>query len=164
MQSKVKILSSDNAGTLHDKLMNVGQELVLETIQKINQSAETKPQINNKELKPAPKLFKENCKIKWDKNAKQIVNQIRGLNPYPGAWTFLINNGIKIEIKILKVKFERQSHSYKIGNVISDKSSIKICILEGFINLIEFKFPGKKQMNVKSFLNGFSFDINAKMI
>ena len=164
MQSKVKILPSDNAGTLHDKLMTVGQELVLETIQKINQSAETKPQINNKELKPAPKLFKENCKIKWDKNAKQIMNQIRGLNPYPGAWTFLINNGIKIEIKILKVKFERQSHSYKIGNIISDKSSIKICILEGFINLIEFKFPGKKQMDVKSFLNGFSFDINAKMI
>jgi methionyl-tRNA formyltransferase len=92
------------------------------------------------------------------------MNQIRGLNPYPGAWTFLINNGIKIEIKILKVKFERQSHSYKIGNIISDKSSIKICILEGFINLIEFKFPGKKQMDVKSFLNGFSFDINAKMI
>ena len=68
------------------------------------------------------------------------------------------------EIKILKVKFERQSHSYKIGNIISDKSSIKICILEGFINLIEFKFPGKKQMDVKSFLNGFSFDIDAKMI
>ena len=164
MQSKVKILPSDNAGTLHDKLMIVGQELVLETIQKINQSAETKPQRNDKELKPAPKLFKENCKIKWDTNAKQIMNQIRGLNPYPGAWTFLINNGIKIEIKILKVKFERQSHSYKIGNIISDKSSIKICILEGFINLIEFKFPGKKQMDVKSFLNGFSFDIDAKMI
>ena len=164
MQSKVKILPSDNAGTLHDKLMTVGQEIVLETIQKINQSAETKAQINDKELKSAPKLFKENCKIKWDNNAKQIMNQIRGLNPYPGAWTFLINNGTKIEIKILKVKLERQSHSHKIGNIITDKSSIKICILEGFINLIEFKFPGKKQMDVKSFLNGFSFDINAKMI
>ena len=86
--------------------MTVGQELVLETIQKINQSAETKPQINNKELKPAPKLFKDNCKIKWDKNAKQIMNQIRGLNPYPGAWTLLINNGIKIEIKILRLNLK----------------------------------------------------------
>ena len=60
--------------------MTVGQEIVLETIQKINQSAETKAQINDKELKSAPKLFKENCKIKWDNNAKQIMNQIRGLN------------------------------------------------------------------------------------
>ena len=164
MQSKVKILPTDNAGTLQDKLMYVGQELVLKTIQKINKSSKTKPQRNDEELKHAPKLFKENCKIKWDKSAKQIMNQIRGLNPYPGAWTFLINNGIKIEIKILKVKFERRSHSHSIGNIITDKSSIKICIVEGFINLIEFKFPGKKQMDVKSFLNGFSFDINAKMI
>ena len=70
MQSKVKILPTDNAGTLQDKLMTVGQELVLKTIQKINKSSKTKPQRNDEELKHAPKLFKENCKIKWDKSAK----------------------------------------------------------------------------------------------
>jgi len=164
MQSKIKILPHDNAGTLHDKLMGIGKELVLKTIIKINQSFVTIPQTNNINLKIAPKLCKDNCKIDWNKNAEQIVNQIRGLNPYPGAWTILLNGENKIEIKVLKVKFEKQAHSYQIGNIISNKSSIKICIPEGYINLIEFKFPGKKQMDVKSFLNGYNFDINAKII
>ncbi len=164
MQSKTKISIDDTAETLHDKLMSSGLKLVIKTILKINKSNHRIVQNENNELKTAPKLNKENCKIDWRKNPNQIIDIVRGLNPYPGAWTIVKNGDNKINIKIFKVKFEKKDQSNALGTIFSNKSSIKISVSGGFIHLIEFKFPGKKQMDVKSFLNGFTFDKNSKII
>ena len=162
MQSKVSILDYDTAGSLHDKLMVKGQELILKTIKQIEfGSATTSIQIDEKELKTAHKLHKNNCKIDWSKSGLDIQNLVRGLNPYPGAWALLKNGSDKLNVKIYEVKYENNPHSNNIGTVIINKTSILICVENGYIHLTNFKFPGKKQMDVKAFLNGFKFDTNA---
>ena len=98
------------------------------------------------------------------KSGVDIQNLVRGLNPYPGAWALLKNGSDKLNIKIYKVEYENNPHSNNIGTVITNKTSIVICVENGYIHLTNFKFPGKKQMGVKAFLNGFKFDTNAKMI
>jgi len=164
MQLKTKILIDDTAGTLHNKLMSSGLKLVIKTILKINENNIRIVQNENNKLNKAPKLNKENCKIDWRKNPKQIIDFIRGLNPLPGAWTVIKNGDDQINIKIFKVKFEKIHQTNAVGTIFSNKSSIKISVSGGFIHLIEFKFPGKKQMDVKSFLNGYTFDKNSKII
>tara|TARA_B100001059_G_scaffold236489_1_gene287272 strand:+ start:1640 stop:2560 length:921 start_codon:yes stop_codon:yes gene_type:complete len=164
MQLKTKILIDDTAGTLHNKLMSSGLKLVIKTILKINENNIRIVQNENNKLNKAPKLNKENCKIDWRKNPKQIIDFIRGLNPLPGAWTVIKNGDDQINIKIFKVKFEKTHQTNAVGTIFSNKSSIKISVSGGFIHLIEFKFPGKKQMDVKSFLNGYTFDKNSKII
>ena len=165
LQSKVSISRDDTADSLHNKLMQLGQKLVIETIECIlNEMISVKVQIENESLKSAPKLFKSNCKIDWSKTAEQIRNHIRGLNPYPGAWALLQNGTDLYSIKIYSILFNEISHSQEIGSVIADKSSIKVSIKNGYIQLVSFKFPGKKQMDAKDFLNGFSFDFEAKML
>ena len=165
LQSKVSISRDDTADSLHNKLMQLGQKLVIETIECIlNEMICVKVQIENESLKSAPKLFKSNCKIDWSKTAEEIRNHIRGLNPYPGAWALLQNGTDVYNIKIYSILFNEISHSQEIGSVIADKSSIKVFIKNGYIHLLSFKFPGKKQMDAKDFLNGFSFDSEAKML
>ena len=165
LQSKVSISRDDTADSLHNKLMQLGQKLVIETIECIlNEMICVKVQIENESLKSAPKLFKSNCKIDWSKTAEEIRNHIRGLNPYPGAWALLQNGTDVYNIKIYSILFNEISHSQEIGSVIADKSSIKVFIKNGYIHLLSFKFPGKKQMDAKDFLNGFSFDFEAKML
>jgi methionyl-tRNA formyltransferase len=164
-QKNIPISNEDTAGTLHDKLMNEGKILTLKTVEAIsNNSIKTIQQPQSIELKTAHKLNKENCKIDWQKSGEDIRNLVRGLNPYPAAWAELKNGTETFNVKIYKVQFEKSNHKNPIGTLIVKKSSIKVCINNGYINVIDFKFPGKKQMNVKSFLNGFSFQKNSKMI
>lgn len=165
MQSKLSILEDDTAGSLQDKLMKKGQELILKTINRIQcGSVATSIQTNEKELKTAHKLHKNNCKIDWSKNGLDIQNLVRGLNPYPGAWALLKNGSVELKIKIYGIRYEHNPHSNNIGSVITNKVSIVVCVKNGYIYLTDFKFPGKKQMDVKAFLNGFKFEKNAKMI
>jgi methionyl-tRNA formyltransferase len=164
-QKSIPISNEDTAGTLHDKLMNEGKILTLKTVEAIcNNSIKTIQQPQSIELKTAHKLNKENCKIDWQKSGEDIRNLVRGLNPYPAAWAELKNGTETFNFKIYKVQFEESNHKNPIGTLIVKKSSINVCINNGYINVIDFKFPGKKQMNVKSFLNGFSFQNNSKMI
>ena len=164
-QKSIPISNEDTAGTLHDKLMNEGKILTLKTVEAIsNNSIKTIQQPQSIELKTAHKLNKENCKIDWQKSGEDIRNLVRGLNPYPAAWAELKNGTETFNVKIYKVQFEKSNHKNPIGTLIIKKSSINVCINNGYINVIDFKFPGKKQMNVKSFLNGFSFQNNSKMI
>lgn len=164
-QKSVPISDEDTAGTLHDKLMNEGKLLTLKTAEAIcDNTKKTTQQPKSIELKTAHKLNKENCKIDWQKNGEDIRNLVRGLNPYPGAWAELKNGTKNFNVKIYKVQFEKSNHKKPIGTLIVEKSSIYVCINDGYINVIDFKFPGKKQMDVKSFLNGFSFESDAKMI
>jgi len=164
LQHSIAISNDDTAGTLHDKLMIEGRLLTLKTIEKICNNTVKIVEQPEFELKTAHKLHKENCKINWHNSGEQIRNHVRGLNPYPGAWATLKDGDDIYNIKIYEVQFEEATHRNFTGSLIAEKSSIKIAVSDGYIVLNQFQFPGKKKMDVKSFLNGFSFQSNSKMI
>ena len=164
LQSQIMINPSENAGSLHDKLMKLGTKLVIKTIEQIEFcSVKTHAQSTEK-TKTAHKLNKDNCKINWNSSVESIYNKVRGLNPYPAAWGLLSNGNKQFNIKIYKVQKHLVKHNFQIGKLIITKKSIKIAVTEGYIELINFKFPGKRQMDTPSFLNGFTFHENAKML
>ena len=163
-QKEIEILPDENAGDLHDKLMLLGSELVVETVQLIQNGKVTTSKQPEKDLKPAPKIFKETCKIDWTDTIDNIYNKIRGLSPYPGAWTYIQNNNQKIEAKIYRATKEINSHSYSIGQIITSKKEIKVSIKKGFIVIEELQLPGKRKMTVQELLNGYTFHPNAKAL
>ena len=165
LQEEVDILPTENAGDLHDKLMTVGSKLVIKTVKLIeSDSVKTKPQPENRDIKTAYKLNKSNCKIDWNENSQTIFNKVRGLSPYPAAWCTLLNDGDELPIKIYKVEKEDSSHSYSAGRIISGKHEVKVAVKNGYINLKEIQLPGKRKMDIKSLLNGYHFDKDAKML
>ncbi len=164
LQKEVEIESKDSAGKLHDKLMVQGANLVLETLESIkNNAVKLIPQPENKKLKTAYKLNKENTKIDWSKDIQSIYNLIRGLSPYPTAWCYLFNKGITDTVKIYETHLIKEKHHYNIGKIIVEFSLIKIAVKDGFIVIDKLQLPGKKAMNSKALLNGFSFDEDAEM-
>lgn len=164
LQSQIMINPSEDAGSLHDKLMKLGTKLVIKTIEQIEFcSVKTHAQSTEK-TKTAHKLNKDNCKINWNSSVESIYNKVRGLNPYPAAWGLLSNGNKQFNIKIYMVQKHLVKHNFQIGKLIITKKSIKIAVTEGYIELINFKFPGKRQMDTTSFLNGFTFHENAKML
>jgi methionyl-tRNA formyltransferase len=164
LQSKIDINSSENAGELHDKLMHLGSELVIETIRKIEKGNLKTTTQTLKETKTAYKLNKDNCKIDWNSTLDVIYNQVRGLHPYPAAWGLLSNGEELLNIKLYEVLKCYESHKFEVGQLIVSKKEIKIAVKEGFIQLINFKFPGKRKMDAVSFLNGYTFHENARML
>jgi len=163
-QEEVIISDNDSAGVLHDKLMNVGASLVLKTVAGIAKDEITVvPQPQEKEFKTAYKLNRDNTKIDWNANSTTIYNLIRGLSPYPTAWTTLKNNGEEIAVKIYKGSFTEEEHNYEIGKVITEGYHIKVAISNGYILLEELQIPGKRAMDSKSLLNGYEFFSDAKM-
>ena len=164
LQEKIALEPSETAGSLHDKLMKLGTKLVIKTIEQIEFcSVKTHAQSTEK-TKTAHKLNKDNCKINWNSSVESIYNKVRGLNPYPAAWGLLSNGNKQFNIKIYKVQKHLVKHNFQIGKLIITKKSIKIAVTEGYIELINFKFPGKRQMDATSFLNGFTFEENSKML
>ncbi|MDC1259251.1 methionyl-tRNA formyltransferase [Flavobacteriaceae bacterium] len=164
LQSKIGISATENAGELHDKLMHLGADLVLQTVQSIevgDVKTFTQPL---KETKTAYKLNKDNCKVDWNASMHAIYDQVRGLNPYPAAWGLLSNGEELLNIKLYEIRKHSESHKFEIGKLILSKKAIKVAIKGGFIELINFKFPGKRQMDAVSFLNGFTFHENARML
>jgi methionyl-tRNA formyltransferase len=152
-QKKISINSEMTAGDLHDSLMLSGAELVLQTVKAIEQKTiHPQKQIANKELKTAPKIFTETCKINWNYPTENIYNLIRGLSPYPCAFSFLND-------KKLKVYFGEKeiiSHSEIAGTISSDnKTFLKFATADGFIKLTDLQLEGKKRMGVEEFLRGF---------
>ncbi len=161
-QTECPISKEDTAGSLHDKLMIQGAELVLKTVQHIEKGeVKTIDQKHVKVVKEAPKLSKENCEIKWDASPKAIYDQIRGLSPYPAAWTTLINKEESIYLKVYKASFTQEENSVPNGTLLSDKKSIRVAVSGGYIWLEEIQLPGKRKMNVKDVLNGLKLDKNA---
>ncbi len=162
-QKEVQILPSETAGELHDKLMLIGSELVIDTVKSIeNNTLRLLPQ-SEKELKPAPKLNKENCKINWKDSPKNIFNKIRGLSPYPAAWSIINNNKEQIDVKIYNAEFIEENHTYEIGKIIATKKELKIAINSGYIKINELKLAGKRKMDAQSLLNGYTFFENSFM-
>lgn len=164
LQQETVIEKNENAGSLHDRLMHLGSNLVLKTVQLIeNDKAKTTPQIDNNNIKTAYKLNKENCKIDWNDSIDNIYNKIRGLSPYPAAWSELVDGESILDIKIYEAEKEITPHNAHVGNIITSKKTMKVAVNEGYINILKIKLPGKKLMDVVSLLNGYKFENNAKM-
>lgn len=165
LQESITIDPTENAGSLHDKLMHIGSKLVLKTVNLIeNTNVTTTPQIDTDDIKTAYKLNRENCKIDWNDSINNIYNMIRGLSPYPAAWCTIINGAERLDVKIYKIEKEIETHSNTIGTIICTKKTLKISVKGGYINLLEIKLPGKKAMDVKSLLNGYNFESDAKAL
>ncbi|NNK55025.1 MAG: methionyl-tRNA formyltransferase, partial [Flavobacteriaceae bacterium] len=155
----------ETAGSLHDKLMEVGSELVLETVLLIAEGeVKTEIQPSAKELKGAPKLNNENTKIDWTRPAMEIDALIRGLNPYPAAWCYLENDGERLKIKIYDVALKLEEHDHEIGTLFSSKKDLHVAVENGFLEIQEIQLPGKRRMKSSDLLNGYSFDADAKVV
>ncbi|MDR0754520.1 MAG: methionyl-tRNA formyltransferase [Prevotellaceae bacterium] len=155
---KVEIKHNDNAGTLHDKLMEKGAALVLKTVDAIAcKNVDLQQQHESEDLKPAPKLFKETCKIDWTQKPEEIYNFIRGLSPYPAAWCEFTNRDKqKISAKIYSADYENIEHDLPLGTVKSDgKIFLKVACNGGFISITDIHLAGKKRLSVREFLAGF---------
>lgn len=162
-QEKVAIGENDDAGTLHDSLMTLGARLVVKTIDAvIGGTARPLPQSEftegKKELKPAPKIHKETCRINWERPVEEIRNFIRGLSPYPAAWTEFEVGGEMMNFRIFATKAIPEAHRLQPGEVVTDnKATLRVAAQDGFIEILEIQLSGKKRMKTGDFLNGFSF-------
>jgi methionyl-tRNA formyltransferase len=159
-QEKVEITSDMDAGELHDILMRRGALLVIKTLNAIADnsfsvvSQEEKITDRRKTLHPAPKIFKDDCRINWKIPAEQIYNFIRGLSPYPAAWTEIRSNDNVIA-----------DHSHVTGDIFSDKKTyLKIAVSKGFISIESLQQAGKKRMEIKEFLRGFQSLDNYRLL
>lgn len=157
-QEKTPISDSDNAGTLHDRLMQIGSQLVLKTTDAIiNDNIIATSQQSADILKSAPKIYKETCRIDWSRNAIDVRNFIRGLSPYPAAWTELhIQDLEPITIKIFDCEIIKETHTLDLGSLLHDKSHMDVAVADGIIRLLDIQQSGKKRMSAKDFLNGFA--------
>ncbi len=164
LQKKIKIHKNETAGELHDRLMVLGAQLVVKTVKKIGKGSIKTIKQPNKEEKEAPKLFKDNCRIDWDQSRKKIFNKIRGLSPYPAAWTILYNGDTQIELKIYKATKLKEHHNFEVGRVITSKKELKVAVKKGFMIIDEIKLSGKRRMQAQDLLNGFTFLENAKVL
>jgi len=155
LQERIPIGADENVGSVHDRLMELSKEMVLRTVDLIIECENkgipvpTTPQPESIELKPAPKIFKEDCEIKFnEKTAEEVHNFVRGLSPYPAAWANLTIKGETFEnVKIFKVEISRSRDGETSKDLI-------IPCKEGAVSILELQVPGKKRMDIKAFLNG----------
>lgn len=155
LHKETNIGDTETVGKLHDRLMLIGAEAVLETLTIIsNGNVKTTIQKENNEIKTAYKLNKENCKIDWSKSGIEIYNLIRGLNPYPAAWTLVKDLDNEWNVKLFDVNFEKTIHNLEPGKIVSTKKELKIATKDGFIHIDSLQFPGKRKMKSQELLNG----------
>ena len=154
LQESIKIEDKFSAGDLHDIMMIKGAKLILETVNKIenNSVKEIEQDVLTKTFKTAPKLSKDICKIKWNSSAKSIKNHIRGLNPFPGAWTTLTNGEIKKHFKIFNADVSNEIIEIGLLKIINNQ--LYIGCNNGSIRLIEVQIEGKKRMLAEDFIKG----------
>ncbi len=161
-QSRLPIAETDDVEIVHDSLMKIGSELVTETVDLILQDkADAVPQeafyTNESELRAAPKIFKETCHIDWKQPAKKIYDFIRGLSPYPAAWTELVAaDGQRTVLKVYQTEKRLALPSESVGTILTDnKSYVDVAVEDGYIRLLSVQLAGKKRMAIADFLNGF---------
>jgi methionyl-tRNA formyltransferase len=163
-QKEVEISKSDTAGDLHDKLMTLGSLLVIETVELILEGSVAPMEQSGAEFKPAPKLNKENCRIDWTEPLESVYNQIRGLSPYPAAWTLLSTDKGQTECKILEASIRQEEHDLKPGSILATKKEIRVAVEKGYIQIERLQLSGKRKMDAVSFLNGFTFSEEDRFI
>jgi len=159
MRERVVIRPDETAGELHDELMLLGNQVVVETIRKIEQGethAIEQAQMEQGELRPAPKISKEFCRIDWKQDIQSVYNHIRGLSPYPAAHTLLVSaSGEQIEMKVFVTEKEICPTNLEPGVVVTDnKKFLKVALRDGFLHLVEVQQAGKKRMDIADFLRG----------
>ena len=155
LQEEIEILPEDNAGSLHDKLMVMGSELVVKTLNGLSENTiKEKPQPQVDEPKNAFKIFKEDTKINWQNDSETIHNFVRGMSPYPCAFTVLKIGDENKSLKIFSGNYQLEENS-KTGTLEISKNTFKIFTKDGYYEPTEVQLEGKKRMNVKDFLNGF---------
>ena len=162
-QVRIPIADTDNVGVVHDRLMMLGARLVVETVDnilagRVHPVPQEQLMPAGAELRPAPKIFKETCRIDWSKSLKQVYDFVRGLSPYPAAWCELVrasdDNRQSLKIFVAEKIFE--SHPYPAGKLLSDgKSYLRVAVSDGLLDVKELQLAGKKRMPVADFLRGF---------
>ncbi len=164
---KIAIEEDDDAGSVHDKLMVIGGKLVVKTVKAIEENkVEAVPQsdLEKENLKDAPKIFKEDCKIDWNNDAISIRNKIRGLSPYPTAWTEILqNDGNKIGLKLFKVSHCETTNLAEGEFETDGKNYFKVGTASTDLLIDSLQMAGKKRMDVKSFLQGFKAENFTKL-
>ena len=163
-QEAVDILAEDNIGTLYDKLMNIGSELVVRTVEKVASGGYAtieQMHIDEATLKSAPKIFKDDCKVDWSRSGRDIVNLVRGLAPYPAAWTPIYREGEECgSIKLFGVRFEADNKTGSVGEVVTDmRTYLGVRCQDGVIYLDDLQLAGKRRMAIKELLLGWR-DVN----
>ena len=165
---KVKLNDQTTAGELHDVLMLEGAQQILDAVKIIESGSVNLIEQTSLEgnWKHAPKIFKEDCKIDWSKQAAQIHNLIRGLSPYPSAWTEGVDSkNNNLHFKVYKSVIEISNHNLKIGSVVTDnKTYLKVASNDGFINIKEIQLAGKKKLQIEELLRGFQFSDDFRFI
>lgn len=162
LRKETDISPDENAGALHDRLMTIGSEAVIETLALIsNGNVSTTLQKDSDDIKTAYKLNRDNCKIDWSKSGSEIHNLIRGLSPYPAAWCLFKEGEEEWSVKIYEAVFNPEPHNLAIGALITTKKEIKIAVKDGFVGILNLQFPGKKRLQTHEFLNGMTFSEQA---
>lgn len=169
-QVETPILDTDNFETVYDRLAELGARLVTKTVDAIiDGTVKTVPQDEiapGTELLPAPKIFKETCRIDWTMPAKRIHDLVRGLSPSPAAWTELHEDGKDpVQVKVAQTTFELSEHGLPCGTIVTDnKHHLKVAAADGYVELLTIQFPGKKRMKAEEVLCGHKFDSQARFV
>ncbi len=169
-QQTVAITPEDNVGTLYDRLMTIGAPLVLDTVERIAAGDITPVEqmgVDETTLKPAPKIFKEDCRIDWSLSGACIINLIRGLSPYPAAWTEMRKEGSDEmqSAKIYAASFEEAAHGEECGTVESDgRSFLRVACRNGWINLLEVQIAGKRRLPIRELLLGWRDALQCRFV
>ena len=160
-QVRVPIDDDCTFGELHDKLMALSGTLAVKTVDSIIAgTVSSTPQsefVTDEPLRPAPKIFKETCRIDLTKTLDEIYDFVRGLSPHPGAWAVLQTNVMQQEIKVYGAQKVVQSHDYAVGRVLAGRKTLDVAVSGGLLRITELQLAGKKRMPVAAFLNGFKF-------
>ena len=165
LQEKTKIKTDENAGQLHDRLMVLGAETILNTVRLIEMDdVSPKKQEEQALLKSANKIDKDTCRIDWNLTSDEIYNHIRGLSPYPASWTVLVNGEKQLPLKIYSANVEKGKHHFDNGFIISTKEQLKVAVKDGFLLLSEVQLAGKKRMLIEDLLNGFKLNEGAFLL
>ena len=168
-QVRIPIGPDDTAGIIHDRLMELGGQLVVKTVDSIIDgtlhTTEQETLAADTELHPAPKIFKETCQIDWTWSKEQIHNFVRGLSPYPGAWTNLIHNGIETTLKVFKTHIVAETHAdHKPGTLFEVEGQLCVSLPQGLIVLDEVQLAGKRRMSASDFMRGFHLDSSSHVV
>ena len=164
LQEKIPILPDENVGTIHDRLMHIGAGLVTKTVDRIiagdiEAQAQSTFFTDESALKAAPKIFKETCRIQWDQPAAQVHNLIRGMSPYPAAWSEMTDGEQSGTIKIYASQVIDKAHQLTPGTIVCDnKSTLDVATSDGFIRILSLQIAGKKRMDTASLLNGYKLN------
>lgn len=164
LQRETTIDTNETVGELHDKLMYLGADVVIETLELIQTGKVTTTIQPEKVLKSAYKIHTSTCKVDWSASLETVFNLIRGLNPYPAAWTPFINNGKEEKMKLFDVSKEFCTPEHPVGKIVTDKKTLKIAVKDGYLCIHSLQLSGKKRMDTPSLLNGYSFMNDAKTL